>query len=208
MIQVYWIRHAESFANTRPDIISGRSNETPLTTLGELQAMKLKRRLDLEALHFDEIYVSPAVRTQETARRVLSESDFSRIKYDEQLQELDQGSLTGLRKIEVYTPEWYARVNGDYWHEKAIDGESQAEVAARGVSWLKEIVKCSIGSKKIGVFGHGGMIKYTLVELLDMRRDLAWRIPIDNTSITCLEYHEDVWLPLCVNDSAHLRLAF
>jgi broad specificity phosphatase PhoE len=67
-IRLYFIRHAESHANTNVHVIGGRSSASPLTTLGETQALRLGQRLFLEGIKFDAIFASTAQRALQTAQ--------------------------------------------------------------------------------------------------------------------------------------------
>lgn len=199
--EVYFFRHAESVANTSPEIIGGRSNHSPLSSLGQRQALQLRERLLRERIELDEVYSSPAVRCIQTGKIALPNYSLT---IDDRLQELDQGEWTGKNRKEMYTPEAINKMNADHWNFKAQEGESQAEVAKRMKEFLIEKIENADRKIVLGIFGHGGAIKYTLADLFDMNKQIAWRIPIDNTSITCIRYQEGLWIPAKINDSAHL----
>jgi broad specificity phosphatase PhoE len=57
------------------------------------------------------------------------------------------------------------------------------------------------------VFTHGLAIKFLLAELLNLEKLTAYKIPIDNTSITQLCYKNgELMLPLAMqNNTEHLQ---
>jgi broad specificity phosphatase PhoE len=58
----------------------------------------------------------------------------------------------------------------------------------------------------IGVYTHGGAIRYLLARLDLMPKKDAWKVPINNTSITELEYKNGIYTLVRLNDSKHLSL--
>ena len=67
MLEIYFIRHAECEMNLLVHLIGGRSNDSPLSSLGACQAHLLGSRFKHEGLKFDYVYCSPAIRTVSTA---------------------------------------------------------------------------------------------------------------------------------------------
>src|SRR3989344_5078569 len=127
MLNLYLFRHAESQMNLHPDIISGRVNETPLSPLGELQALWLGQRLQNEEILFDQIYSSTAVRAQQTAMIASKQIEYplENILSSEKLLELDQGDWEGQPRVKIYTPQVLAEINRDNWNFAPKNGESQ-----------------------------------------------------------------------------------
>ena len=67
-VRVLLIRHAESEANTAPELVGGRSNHVRLTPLGRAQAKALGQRLKHVLANPNvSLHSSSAQRTQETA---------------------------------------------------------------------------------------------------------------------------------------------
>ena len=199
-IDLYLIRHAQSLANCRPEYISGRSNDVVLSEAGIKQSETLKKRLELERLNFDRVYSSPAVRARETARISINEN----FVMDERLQELDQGEWVGRLRNEIYTPEILALINKDNHNFASPKGESQKEVGERMYDFVKDRVLGAPEGSKIAAFSHGVAIKCLLREIMQFDTNLTWRMNIENTSITQLRYHDNLWWPIRINDYAHL----
>lgn len=77
MKNIYLIRHAQSAANALPahgGSVQFRNAEIPLTPLGEAQAAALAQWLQKHAPPPDAIFVSPYLRTQQTARPFLEKN--------------------------------------------------------------------------------------------------------------------------------------
>lgn len=205
MTDLYLIRHAETETNLIPERIWGRSNHVKLTENGKRQALALYERLQNEKIEFDEIYVSPAVRTLHTLCLAVPNYQQKPYKIMDDLQELYQGDWTGRLRSEVYTPEIKFEMERDPWNFKAPNGESQAEVAKRMVAALQDIVKRDInGNKKIGIFTHGYSVRASVAELLNTDKRIVWKWHIDNTSITQMRYENNLFWPVRVNDCTHI----
>lgn len=208
MITLDLIRHAESEMNNKEHLISGRSNQTPLSPLGKEQAQRLGKRLSDEGVFFDEVHVSPAVRTVSTAKIVTEFVGFpwERVRIDDALLELHQGEWEGKLREATYTPETLAVINADCWNFTAPEGESQRTVEERMHRWItKEILEKAKGDYRVAVFGHGVAIKCFLRGILNSSPSMTWKIALGNTSITSFKYDCNGWHLLSVNDMAHLR---
>ena len=212
-LEIYLIRHGESEVNVDfKHIISGRSNWTELTNNGIVQARTLGNRLRKEGLEFDVIYTSPAIRTQQTARYCLEVMDKSihdvNLEYD--IIELTHGDWEGKLKKEIYSRqevrEGLDQDNWNYVPGDKIKGESQAMVAKRMKGWLERIVEKHTSSKVL-VFSHGLAIKYLLTDLFNLDKPTAYKMPIDNTSISMIKFDCGEFTYITRNDSSHLKEA-
>ena len=205
MIDLYLIRHPEAKHNETPEIIGGRSNNSPVSPLGEKQTYALYERLIKEGIVFDEVYSSPAVRTLYLANFFVMNDP--QIIVDSDLQEIDQGEWTGRKRVEVYTPEIKMQMNADSWNFRAPDGESQNEVGQRGMKFINKYIIDRYPKLDrdltIGVFGHGLAFKCLLRNILEFDPQITWRFSLENTSITQLKY-DGRWWPIRINDAAHI----
>lgn len=209
-LELFLIRHAESETNrNHPDMICGRSSWAELTEDGINQSIALGKRLLSEDLNFDAVYVSPAVRTQQTARycfETIGDIYQSR-KMEPELLELNQGDWEGKNRQEIYSrPSVRKALDTDNWNYipgDQIKGESQSMVARRMSQWLEK-VKGIHGSGKIAAFTHGLTIKYLIAELLDMDRSVAYKTPIGNASFSMIVIEEDSYSCPVINDIGHL----
>lgn len=203
-MELYLIRHAESEMNARKHIISGRSNETPLTDVGRRQAELLGRRFKQSNSRFDDIYTSTAVRTRDTARIAMKYAEFSldRLLETPEILELDQGDWVGCIRKDTYTSEVLAEMQRDPWNFSAPNGESQKDVELRMMDWIERIAVQYSAQSTIAVFTHGVAIKCLLRGILDFPPHLTYHINIDNTSITRIQY-DTKWNLLAINDTMH-----
>ncbi len=205
-MNIYLIRNAESEVNFKKTV-GGRSNSKKITKKGITQSKKLGARL--KKIKFNVIYCSPAIRTQQTAQFCLKAMGKSPniIKLEPSLLELSQGDWEGKPKKQIYQRQDVVKaLKKDCWNfvpGDTIKGESQAMVAKRMKKWLKQIIKKS-PKGNIAAFTHAYTIKYLLADLFNLDKTLAYKIPIDNTSITIIEYKDGK--PICAvkNDTSHL----
>jgi len=208
MLDLYLIRHAQSEANINHHLIGGRSNESPLSEKGELQASLLGQRLKHSNIVFDEIYSSTARRTIETSRIAGTHAGYSLdevVKTDEIL-EFDQGGWQGKTRVEVYTPEILAQINSDNWNFTPPGGESQRKVEERMLNWVNETIISRYNEDlRVGVFSHGMAIKCLLRGIMQFSPSITHKINLFNTSITRLTYSEKGWYIVTINDTAHLQ---
>jgi len=191
--------------NNALHLVGGRSNHTPLSKVGRYQAHLLGQRLKQADVHFDKVYSSTARRTIETSE-IFSQIigyPLEKIIHSERILELDQGDWEGKVRSEIYTPEVLAKINSDNWNFAAPNGESQKTVEERMLKWLEE----EILIHPEGIFGvstHGFAIKCCLRGLLNFDPKMTYKITIDNTSLTRLQYSSNGWNLLSLNDTGHL----
>jgi broad specificity phosphatase PhoE len=198
-IKLYLFRHAESQANTRPHIISGRRNESLLTEHGIDQARMLGRYLSAHKIIPTRVYSSPAVRTLRTATFALETMGLDiRPTADDALQEMNQGDWVGHIRHEVYSDETLADVKRLGKNFKAPNGESMNEVSARMHTWANQFFDDNFSSAKtenIFVFTHGVAIGCFGSTLCDWSQNQTYRTiqTIDNCSISLFIHDSGEW---------------
>ena len=176
---LYVIRHGQSRRNVdrekakaagaHADFSQGiRDQDTPLTPLGEMQALsvgvELRKRHPVDQYKLAEnqpdgklwtpmqgnpinvLYISPYLRTRQTAAKIIEGLGYTpeHITLDERIREIEFGLLDGLdrRGIEVKYPEEIIRraKEGKYWY-RAPGGESRPDVKIRIRSFLDTVVR-------------------------------------------------------------------
>ncbi len=212
-LELYLIRHAETEANcSSRDKIMGRSNWVKLTLNGIAQSEALGERLRTEKVAFDAFYSSPAIRTQQTARYSLNTNGrlYVPVQLDSALLELSQGDWEGKDRDEIYNRKDVREcLDKDGWNHipgDAIKGESQAMVAQRMANWTEDMVR-KYEKGRIIAFTHGLAIKVLLTELFGWDKRIAYKTPIDNTSITIIGYENGAYTCIKKNDTIHLDSA-
>lgn len=210
-LTLYLVRHAETEVNLG-NRIGGQSNWAELTENGKRQAQALGHLFKEEKIQFDDVYSSPAVRTQQTARycfeTMYGQQNNAKPTLTKKIMELDQGDWEGKIRNEVYKREDVRKnLDNNNWKflpGDKVKGESQFQVAMRMKNWLMKLIQCSSG-KDIIAFSHGLAIKFLLTELFDFDRSTAFQIPIDNTSVTVIRYEEKKFTCIKQNDTKHLE---
>lgn len=140
MTTIYLLRHGESALNTKQaEIVSGRSNDTPLTPLGIEQAHTAGAWFAAHTIIPSIVVSSPARRAATTIEEALKElpSDYS-VTIEDRIQEISQGIMEGQPRNEVWTPEAIATLQSDPMNFMFPEGETFYDVQARMLSWYRE----------------------------------------------------------------------
>ena len=148
------VRHGESERNIHKEIAEAqgelvyggdiRDVDVPLTERGLAQAVATGKALS-KMFEFDHMFVSPFVRTQQTAD-ILSQQFSNAIPQtmEERIREIEFGTLDGLTRRGVqarYPSEWERKQRlGKYWY-RPPGGESYPDVALRVHSFLGTITR-------------------------------------------------------------------
>lgn len=197
---IYLIRHVESELNATGGVIGGRSNHIPATPRGIKQGQRLGRTLREKGILPSIAYMSPAVRTQVTARESLVAMGLQSLKpiYADDIQELSQGRFEGMPLNSIYTEAERTRIENMGRNHKLDDvgAESFNDVSIRmfrAINRLSNNVAYSEEKRNIFLYTHGNAIKSVVGHLLDLNGDETFRTEIRNTSITKLHYGSDGW---------------
>jgi broad specificity phosphatase PhoE len=189
-MQTVWLfRHAQSEFNTRQDeYVGGRSNESPLSELGETQARRLGHWMVHRGLDPDIVYTSPAVRTRETGRLSLEAGGITvPVITDGRLQEMSQGPAEGMLRHSIYTKEVVEKIQTELLDFKLPGGESMNDVADRMQNWLEDI-NFRPGHETVAVYTHGFAIRCLVGRLLEWDHSGIRDNNVDNASATRLSF--------------------
>ncbi len=205
-----FIRHGESTAQLRPDLIGGRTADTNLTSLGVAQAVALGRRLKQENVRYDFIYSSPFPRARQTVFQICGclSFNFGNLFFAPELIELGRGLWEGKPRVEFFTP----------WHDlqppwfTPPEGESEKTAQRRISQWLEQtfILKKDYWSEsprqwRIAVVGHGTIFKCLFQDILGFEsRFLGVGMRIENCSLSRFVFSEKGWRVISLNDTGHL----
>ncbi len=208
-----FIRHGQSVAQIRPDLIGGRTPAAGLTPLGEKQADALGERLRREGVVYDFVYSSTFPRARATAVRVCKKISFDldKVNLTSALIELDQGRWEGRVREEVMTPEQTAYINSLAPWFCPPGGESQQDAQRRMAHWLEsEILKNNVYLQsgrqlRFGIFAHGTAMKCLFQAILEFRSSFIGRgMYIQNCSLSRFRFNRDGWAIDSLNDIGHL----
>jgi broad specificity phosphatase PhoE len=194
MIDVYMIRHAESTANLTPDIICGQSSDIDLTALGVEQAYEIGLNLREVGILPDQVYVSPALRAQLTARYCLRAAGINLEPIiDERLHEVSQGHWEGHVRSEKYTRKVQQRAQKKGNDFKAPGGESINDVRKRAFDFLDELVLNYDSKATVFAFGHGFITRAIAAALLGWTHQQTRDHHTPNTSVTLFHHDGKNW---------------
>lgn len=174
------IRHGQSTTNEL-GLLVGRA-DPPLTDLGREQARRLTPHLGTVR----DVWSSPLQRALTTAR--LAVPDVEPLIKDSFI-EVDYGSLDG-RRLDSITDEQWHRFEGGH-DQPLLDGESLLEVDARVHVELDALFADPASAlhredEHLVIVSHVSPIKAAVVWALGVGGAAAWRMRIDNGSMTWL----------------------
>lgn len=208
-ITLYLIRHGESVRNTQPDLI-GQDAEEPLSKHGETQAKMLGRHFAVKGIEFNKVFYSPYKRARDTWK-IASEHFENPDKFGvsvNEFREYSAGDMKDKSRKEIYgNPDLMSEMNELGMLFKFPNGESLYEVQQRAVTWLtKYPLHPSLrkDGDSIALFTHGMVIKCILQHFMQFNQKMAWRINIDNTSVSSLAFKHGVWHVNYINNTEHL----
>jgi 2,3-bisphosphoglycerate-dependent phosphoglycerate mutase len=207
--EIYLIRHADAVPDAE-DLRPGGYDAQYLSALGRKQSEALRERL--RSTHFDAIYVSPLVRTRQTALPLAAALGLP-VEAIRELREIELGTV-GPALPEGATPAEMAAHMRDrlraiavraaatgYW--SSIPGsEPAAAFRARVVAAHDELAARHPGGR-IACFSHGGTINVYVAAVLGLDRDFFF--PVANTSISVVRVKGERRVLLALNDVGHLR---
>jgi probable phosphoglycerate mutase len=174
------VRHGQTTSNAQR-LLVGRS-DPELTGLGERQALALQPYL----VGVEEVWTSPLKRARATA--ALAVPDIAASVKDAFI-EVDYGVLDGQTIAGVTGDQWRAFEND---HLVALgDGESLAAVDQRVQAQLDGLL-ADVTSllhdqrRHLAIFSHVSPIKSSVTWALGVPGSVAWRMRLDNGSITTI----------------------
>jgi broad specificity phosphatase PhoE len=179
------IRHGQTTTNAR-SLLVGRS-DPELTELGERQARALSPLLE----GVSEVWTSPLRRARSTAALALPHLESLVI---ESFIEVDYGQLDGQPLSVVSIEQWQAFETD---HSLALgDGESLASVDARVHGALDALMEDRASllhdhEQHLAIVSHVSPIKSAMAWALGAPGSVAWRMRLDNGSITTIAVRRD-----------------
>lgn len=161
MTTFFFVRHGQTAAN-KAGLKQGTINtpNTYLTDLGKEQARELADHFDFSQL--DRLFVSPLVRTKQTAE-ILNKKSQLPVEIDDRLLEISYGDWDGQEnaKLMAEYPQYFSDLVNDVtedYVQAASHAESFAHVEARCRDFVAEISK-KYPEGKIGVVTHGFTVR-------------------------------------------------
>jgi probable phosphoglycerate mutase len=199
--RIILMRHGETDWNATGRL-QGQS-DTPLNTLGRVQAQQAARRLAREPI--TALYASDLARAFETAAIIGRALGLS-VVTSPRLRERRYGVWEGLTagEIQARYPVEYAA-----WRARAVDfappgGETRTQLLSRGLSELHTIANRHPGEVVV-VVTHGGLCYVLLAHILGSVDGDRQEFSFGNASLHTLEVTGERWAPISLNEIAHLQ---
>lgn len=165
---IFFIRHGE--VNNPKNIFYGRSFNLHLNELGIKKVEKLAKRMKLEGQKIDVIYVSPLIRSQETAKIIAKIFNNLPIWEIEELTDVDIPALVGHSLKE--RDEIHKKGVDEYFGEFVKKGnESRNDIARRMLKAFNKIYSKHKG-ENILVISHGDPLRFLFFSLTNPGKQL------------------------------------
>jgi 2,3-bisphosphoglycerate-dependent phosphoglycerate mutase len=198
VLELWLIRHGETDWN-----VDGRIQgfaDQPLNDKGRRQAGLLAGRL--RDTGFDAVYASDLERARVTAEMGLPGAD---VRLDPRLRELSYGIFEGKSWTTLDAREAAAarHWSEDRFGRRIPGGESYGDLMERVAAFHADLPTRG----RVAAFSHGGTIRSALYGILGRPTPGAWRVEIDNTSITRLRFDGRGPTVVTINDHAHVCAA-
>src|SRR5436190_805306 len=185
------MRHGQADNNVKR-ILVGRHIESHLTEYGKKQVADTAKYL--KNIPIQKVYVSPVIRTIETAKIVckILELDY---QIDERLYEIELGKLVGMNFEEII------QKFGNLFLKFYTDSDSMltrygvesfCSVKLRMRHLLDEVMK-NHQDKNVLLITHLDPIKAALSTLLDLNPQALYNWHIQNASLTILKHESNVY---------------
>jgi probable phosphoglycerate mutase len=186
-----FMRHGQA-ENNVSRILVGRHIESHLTEYGRQQVADSAKQL--KSIPIDKVYVSPVLRTVETAQIVCQILGVD-YRVDERLYETEMGKLVGMNYEELTTKygDLFLRFYSEYDPVLESFGvETFASIKRRIKSLLDDLLQKHEESNVLMVT-HLDPIKAALATLLDLKPEALYRWHIRNASLTILKHESKIY---------------
>jgi len=197
-VRITFVRHGESESN-----VTGRwqgQGNSPLSTVGKNQAVKLARRLAEQPI--DLVFSSDLSRAADTAKALGKD-----VTFEQAFREVDVGDWEGLdrREVALKYPEQVEALAAGAHDVKIGGGESWDDLHRRVDAAFTSLIERASWAEHIVVFSHGGVIASLFAGLLGIRnrhpRPLGRMV---NTGLSSVRLENGVVALERWNDSTHL----
>ena len=196
MSRFLFIRHAAIDGLGRK--IAGRMPGVSLNAVGRRQVERLASRLVHRGVH--DIYTSPQMRAQETARAIADHLGLVP-KIAPELDEIDFGEWTGKSYDELERlPEWRS-FNALRSAKRIPDGELLLEAQARVIGLMARLHQDG-PQRNVALVSHGDVIRGALAHYLGAPLDFLLRFEISPASVSAVELCADEPRILWINKTA------
>lgn len=207
MTQLYFVRHGKTEYNLA-DRVQGGDVDSPLLAESKQDAIKTGLALQLEAI--PRIIASPQHRAVETMELITNQFQhpFS-VHFTDDFREFRYGDWEGasIPELKENFPEmfYHLRERPDLYNPTSIKGETYKNLIKRGTGAVHKAC-ATFPNEDILFVGHSITITCTLLSLIGKDlKDLRSAPPLDNTSISILDYKNNEFQLNTWNETDHLR---
>lgn len=209
-MRIIIVRHAQSDGNIS-ELVQGTGLDAELTEKGREQAERVGKKL--ADVKIDMAFVSPALRTKETAKAILHYHPNIESKVEPRILERDSGDTTGMLITDALAmiQKWLAdgKAFGEF---KPKNGESWNESGNRIVNFVKELIdNYKETDQTFLLVTHGSVSTYLLMwadsyEIKDNDKAGYDEYHPDNTAVAVIDVTKDGQIHLeSKNDTVHLE---
>jgi len=183
---LYVMRHAETEANASGIL----GSDTVLTEKGKEQAKKAAERF--KDVHFDAVYTSDLIRTQQTAEFITLERKIA-FTATKAIRERHYGKLEGssFEDYRVVLKEYLEKIkdlsDDQRIKQKMVEGmETEEDVIGRIITFLREVA-LAYPDKNVLIVSHGNVMRVLLTHLGFVKHNELPIGAIENTGVIKLK---------------------
>lgn len=201
MFRLFVVRHGQTDHNLHANVV-GQDNRQPLNETGTKQAEALGKRLARENFQYG--YISPYKRAQQTYATASSFMKPFPVIHPYELREYSPGDAFGKPLKEIWTEDTKKRFQTFGMAAHHGGGESLFEVGVRLSRFLqRELISENVTGDHLLV-SHANTIRSLLHLAMNYDHKMAYRIAIDNCSLSVLRFDGD-WYVDMINNTSHLE---
>jgi len=188
---VILMRHGQAENNVNR-ILVGRHIESHLTDYGRKQVEDTARYL--QNVPIEKLYVSPVIRTVETAK-IVSKILGINYKIDERLYEIDLGGLVGMNYDDIINKygnlflKFYAETDSTLSNY----GVESFSAVKRRIKALMDEITDKEHDKNVLLISHLDPIKAAISVLLDLKPQALFHWHIRNAALTILKHESKIY---------------
>lgn len=207
MTQLYFVRHGKTEYNLA-DRVQGGDVDSPLLAKSKQDAIKTGLALQREAI--SHIIASPQHRAVETMELITNQFQHSfSVHFTDDFKEFRYGDWEGasIPELKENFPEmfYHLREKPELYNPTSIKGETYKSLIKRGTEAVHKACT-AFPNEDILFVGHSITITCTLLSLIGKEiKDLRSAPPLDNTSISILDYENNEFQLNTWNKTDHLR---
>jgi broad specificity phosphatase PhoE len=196
-LRVYLIRHGETDFNKRGKEW-GQPNNASLNEIGIIQSKRLTKKI--KNIKFDKLFSSDLKRALQTAKIVSKALGITIIK-DGRLREYNPGKVNPSSEKWIKEYKRLLHLGMSKYDIRPFGGENIWDLIKRVKSFLKDLEK---ETGTIAIISHSG-VNSTLINLSQGKeKDNFLGIKQDNGCINILDFIDEKWKIITINDSRHI----